>query len=163
MCEVEGMQEKFMKEAIKEAKKAQSKDEVPIGCVIVKDGKIIARGHNLRETKMNSLLHAEIVAINKACKKLKNFRLEDCELYVTVEPCLMCAGAIVQSRIKKVYFGTPDEKYGAVVSVCNAFDVKSNHKVEFEQGVLSTQCQTIVKDFFKSLREKKKEEKSCCR
>ena len=96
--------EKYMKEALKEAKKALAKDEVPIGAVIVLEDKIIARGHNLRETKMNSLNHAEIIAIDKACKKLNNFRLEDCELYVTLEPCLMCSGAIVQSRIKKVYF-----------------------------------------------------------
>lgn len=153
------MQETFMKEALKEAKKAELKDEVPIGCVIVKDGKIIARGHNMRETKKNSLLHAEIIAINKACKKLNNFRLEDCELYVTVEPCIMCAGAIIQSRIKKVYFATADEKYGAVVSVCSTFDIKANHKVEFEQGMLSAECKEIIQNFFKTLREKKKESK----
>lgn len=150
------MEEKFMKAAINEAIKAKEKDEVPIGAVIVKDNKIIARGHNLRESKQNSLLHAEIVAINKACKKLNNFRLEDCELYVTVEPCLMCAGAIMQSRIKKVYFATTDEKYGAVTSVCNAFDIKSNHKVEFEQGMLCEESKKLVKDFFKKLREDKK-------
>lgn len=148
--------EKYMKEAIKEAKKAEQKGEVPIGAIIVKDDKIVARAHNLRETKMNSLKHAEIIAIDKACKKLGNFRLEDCELYVTVEPCLMCAGAIVQSRIKKVYFGTPDEKYGAVVSVANAFDIKSNHKVQLEQGICKCECQTIIKNFFKKIRDEKK-------
>ena len=148
--------EKYMKEALKEAKKALAKDEVPIGAVIVKDDKIIARGHNLRETKMNSLKHAEVIAIDKACKKINNFRLEDCELYVTLEPCLMCSGAIVQSRIKKVYFGASDEKYGAVSSVANAFEIKSNHKVEFEQGILKEECETIIKDFFKELRNKKK-------
>lgn len=150
------MQEKFMKAALVEAKKAEEKNEVPIGAVIVKDDKIISRGHNLRENKKNSLLHAEIVAIDKACKKTKNFRLEDCEMYVTIEPCLMCAGAIVQSRIKKVYFAAPDEKYGAVVSVCNAFNIKSNHKVEFEQGMLCEESRKLVKDFFADLRKNKK-------
>ena len=148
--------EKYMKEALKEAKKAKAIGEVPIGAVIVKDDKIIARAHNLRETKMNSLKHAEIIAIDKACKKLSNFRLENCDLYVTVEPCLMCAGAIVQARIRKLYFGTTDEKFGAVVSVCRAFDIKSNHKVELEYGVCKAECEKIVKDFFKELREKKK-------
>lgn len=149
-------QERFMKEAIKEAIKARKKDEVPIGAVIVKEGKVISRGHNLRETKQNSLKHAEIIAIDRACKKLNNFRLENCDLYVTVEPCLMCSGAIVQSRIGKVYFGTCDEKYGAVKSVANAFDIKSNHKVEFEQGIYKDECETLVKEFFKELRQRKK-------
>lgn len=148
--------EKYMKEALKEANKAKTIGEVPIGAVIVKDDKIIARAHNLRETKMNSLNHAEIIAIDKACKKTGNFRLENCDLYVTVEPCLMCAGAIVQSRIRKVYFGTRDDKYGAVVSVANAFDIKSNHKVELEQGILKLECEKILKDFFKEIRANKK-------
>lgn len=149
------MGEKFMKLAIEEAKKAKKINEVPIGAVIVKDGQVISKGHNLRETKQNSLNHAEIIAIDKACKKLKNFRLEDCELYVTVEPCLMCAGAIVQSRIKKVVFGTRDPKYGAVVSVSNAFDITSNHKVCFEEGVCKEECQILLKEFFKNLRNNK--------
>ena len=149
-------QEKFMDMAIKEAKKARDKEEVPIGAVIVKAGKVISRGYNLRENKQNSLKHAEIIAIDKACKKLGNFRLENCDLYVTVEPCLMCAGAIVQSRIRKVYFGTRDEKYGAVTSVSNVFDIKSNHKVEFEEGICKEACEKLMKDFFKMLREKKK-------
>ena len=149
--------EKFMEYAIKEAKKAIEKDEVPIGAVIVKNGKIIAKGHNLRENKQNSLCHAEIIAINKACKKLNNFRLEDCDLYVTIEPCIMCAGAIMQSRINKVYFGARDEKYGAVTSVTNTFDVPSNHKVVFEEGIKQEECAKIVKNFFKKLREKKKD------
>lgn len=153
--------ERFMKLAIKEAYKAKAKDEVPIGAVIVKDGVVIARGYNLRESKQNSLKHAEIIAIDKACKKLGNFRLEDCDLYVTVEPCLMCAGAIVQSRIRKVFFGTCDEKYGAVTSVANAFEIKANHKVEFEQGICKEECEKLMKDFFKDLREKKKKI-SCC-
>ena len=149
-------QEKFMSLALKQAKKALVKDEVPIGCVIVKDGKVISTGYNLRETKQNSLLHAEIIAINKACKKLNNFRLENCELYVTIEPCIMCAGAIIQARIKKVYYGAHDIKYGAVQSVTNTFCVPSNHKVEFESGILEDKCSDIVKSFFKELREKKK-------
>ena len=148
--------EKFMKLAIKEAEKAGNKAEVPVGAIVVKNGKVISRGHNLRESNQNSLCHAEVIAINKACKKLTNFRLENCELYVTVEPCLMCAGAIVQSRIKKVYFGARDEKYGAVTSVVNAFDIKSNHKVEFEEGICKEECEKLIKDFFKELREKKK-------
>lgn len=149
-------QEKFMKDAIKEAIKARKKHEVPIGAVIVKEGKIVSRGYNLRESKQNSLKHAEIIAIDKACKKLNNFRLENCDLYVTVEPCLMCSGAIVQSRIRKVYFGACDEKYGAVTSVADAFDIKSNHKVEFEQGICKEECETLIKEFFKELRKKKK-------
>lgn len=148
--------DKYMKQAIKEAKKAEKIGEVPIGAVIVKEDKIIARAHNMRETKMNSLKHAEIIAIDKACKKIGNFRLENCDLYVTVEPCLMCAGAIIQSRIRKVYFGTKDEKYGAVVSVARAFDIKSNHKVEVEYGICECECKSIMKDFFKELRSKKK-------
>lgn len=148
--------EKYMKLAIKEATKARSKEEVPIGAIIVKNGEVISRGYNLRESKQNSLKHAEIVAIDKACKRLANFRLEDCELYVTVEPCLMCAGAIVQSRIKKVYFGTRDEKYGAVTSVTKAFEIKSNHKVEFEEGICKEECEKLMKDFFKEIRERNK-------
>jgi len=150
--------EKFMSLALKQAKKALAKDEVPIGCVIVKSGKVISSGYNLRETKQNSLLHAEIIAINKACKKTNNFRLEECELYVTVEPCIMCAGAIIQSRIKKVYYGADDPKYGAVQSVANTFAIPSNHKVEFEAGILKDKCSDIVKQFFRELREKKKKQ-----
>ena len=144
--------EKFMALAIKEAKKALAKDEVPIGAIIVKNGQVISKGYNLRESRQNSLNHAEIIAIDKACKKLKNFRLEDCELYVTVEPCLMCAGAIIQSRIKKVYFGARDEKYGAVVSATNAFNIKANHIVQFEEGICQKECEAIVRYCLKELR-----------
>lgn len=148
------MQEKFMKEALKEAKKAYDKLEVPVGTVIVKDGKIIARGHNLKETKFDTTNHAEIIAIQKASKKLKSWRLLDCEMYVTLEPCSMCAGAIINSRIKKVYIGANDEKTGAVGSVLNLFeDYKFNHKVEFEKGILKEDCENILKDFFKNLRK----------
>ena len=118
----------FMKEALKEAKKAYKKLEVPVGCVIVKDGKIIARAHNLKETKYDTTKHAEILAIQKASKKLESWRLIDCDMYVTLEPCPMCAGAIIQSRIKNLYYGACDEKTGAVGSVLNLMeDFKFNH------------------------------------
>ena len=148
------MQEKFMKEALKEAKKAYDKLEVPVGAVIVKDGKIISRAHNLKETKCDTTNHAEILAIQKASKKLKSWRLLDCEMYITLEPCSMCAGAIINSRIKKVYIGASDEKTGAVGSVLNLFeDYKFNHNVEFEKGILRQECEDILKDFFKKLRK----------
>ncbi len=154
------MEEKFMKEALKEAKKAYAKLEVPVGCVIVKDGKIIARAHNLKETKNDTTKHAEILAIQKASKKLDSWRLIDCDLYVTLEPCSMCAGAIINSRIKKVYFGASDEKTGAVGSVFNLFhDYTFNHKVDFEGGVLEEKCEKLLKDFFVELRKIKKIEK----
>ena len=146
-------QEKFMQEALKEAKKAYKKKEVPIGAVIVKDNKIIARAHNLRETKKNSLEHAEISAINKACKKLKNFRLEECEIYVTIEPCMMCAGAIIQSRIKKVFYGAINAKFGAVESIVNLLDLKTNHKVEYYGGICKEQAEELMKNFFKEIRK----------
>ena len=151
--------ERFMKAAIKEAQKAYTLEECPIGCVIVSDGKIIARGHNLKETKANALLHAEIVAINKASKKLKNWHLDDCEMYVTLEPCTMCAGAMVQSRIKKVYFGAFEPKSGAVCSCNNIFDVSNghNHLVESEGGILEEECSSIMKSFFKERRLKHKQ------
>ena len=151
------MKEKFMQEALKEAKKAYEKLEVPIGCVIVKDGKIIARGHNEKETKFDTTKHAEIVAIQKASKKLKSWRLLDCEMYVTLEPCSMCAGAIINSRIKKIYIGTCDEKTGAVGSVLNLLeDYTFNHKVEVEKGICKEECETILKNFFRELRKMKK-------
>ena len=148
------MEEKFMKEALKEAKKAYEKLEVPVGCVIVKDGKIIARAHNLKETKADTTKHAEILAIQKASKKLNSWRLLDCEMYVTLEPCSMCAGAIINSRIKKIYIGTLDEKTGACGSVLNLFeDYKFNHKVEVQKDVMKIECETILKKFFKELRK----------
>ena len=153
------MQEKeiFMKEALKEAKKAYDKLEIPVGAIIVKDGKIIARAHNQKETKCDTTNHAEILAIQKASKKLNSWRLIDCEMYVTLEPCSMCAGAIINSRIKKVYIGTMDEKTGAVGSVFNLFnDYKFNHKVDFEAGILKDECEDILKRFFKELRTIKK-------
>lgn len=153
------MKTKFMKEALKEANKARLKDEVPVGCVVVKDGLIIARGHNLKEKKNDATLHAEIVTLKKAYKKLGGWRLEECEMYVTLEPCMMCTGAIVHSRIKKVYFGAKDPKAGTVVSIASLFDnEKLNHKVEYEFGILEEECSTILKEYFKGKRNKKNTE-----
>ena len=152
----ENIKEYYMKQALKEAEKAYKKLEVPVGAVIVKDGKIIARGHNQKETKTDTTKHAEIIAIQKASKKLKAWRLLDCEMYVTLEPCAMCAGAIINSRIKKVYIGTKDNKTGAVGSVLNLFeDFTFNHKVEVEKGILQEECKNMLKQFFKELRKSK--------
>lgn len=149
--------EKFMKEALKEAKKAYDKLEVPVGAVIVKDNKIIARAYNQKETKYDTTKHAEILAIQKASKKLKSWRLNDCDLYVTLEPCTMCAGAIINARIRKVYFGTVDEKTGAVGSKLNLFkDYTFNHKVNYENNILNDKCRNILSDFFTELRKNKK-------
>ncbi len=143
----------FMKEALKEAKKAEQILEVPVGAVIVKDNKIIARAYNQKETKCDTTKHAEILAIQKASKKLKAWRLTDCEMYVTLEPCSMCAGAIIQSRIKKVYIGAMDEKTGSCGSVYNLFeDYKFNHHVEAEYGICKEECEEIIKEFFKKIR-----------
>ena len=151
------LKEKFMQEAIKEAKKAYKRLEVPVGAVIVKDGEIIARAHNLKETKFDTTKHAEILAIQKASKKLKSWRLIDCEMYITLEPCTMCAGAIINSRIKKIYIGTMDEKTGAAGSKLNLFkDYTFNHNVEVETGVMQEECQKILKNFFSELRKLKK-------
>jgi len=149
--------EKFMKEALKEAKKAYNKLEVPVGAVIVKDGKIIARAYNQKECKNDTTNHAEILAIKKASKKLNSWRLIDCDMFVTLEPCSMCAGALIQSRIRKVYIGAPDLKTGACGSVLNLLeDYTFNHKVEVENGILKNECESILKSFFKELRQSKK-------
>ena len=146
---------RFMKEAIKEAKKAELIDEVPIGCVIVKDDKIVARGHNVRETKKTPLGHAEIVAINKASKKLNKWRLDDCDIYITVEPCIMCSGAIIQSRIKHIYYGAKDLKGGAIESSINVLEAKNiNHHPEVTSGILEEECSNIISSYFKRKREK---------
>lgn len=151
------MKEKFMKEALKQAQKAYDKLEVPVGAVIVKDGKIIARAYNQKEEKNDTTNHAEILAIKKASKKLGSWRLTDCDMYVTLEPCSMCAGALIQSRIRKVYIGAFDEKTGACGSVLNLLeDYKFNHKVEVEKGVLQEECENVLKEFFKELRKIKK-------
>lgn len=142
-----------MKLALKEAKKAYEKGEVPVGAVIVKDGKVIAKAYNLKEIKNDTTNHAEILAIKKASKKLNSWRLIDCEMYVTLEPCSMCAGALIQSRIKKVYIGAMDYKTGACGSVLNLLENYSfNHKVEVETGVMKEECTNIMKSFFKELR-----------
>lgn len=151
------MEEKFMREALKEAKKAYKKEEVPVGAVIVKDGNIIARAHNIKEGKKLATCHAEILAIQKASKKLNAWRLEGCQMYVTLEPCCMCAGAMIQARIQKVYIGTMDNKTGACGSVFNLLeDYTFNHKVEYQTGILKEECEKILQDFFKELRKKKK-------
>lgn len=143
------MDEFFMNEALKEAEKALQANEVPVGCVIVKDGEIISRGHNTLENLKNPLAHAEINAINQAAQELAARRLSDCVLYVTLEPCPMCAGAILQSKIKKVVFGAYDEKSGAVGSKFNLFyDHKFNHNVLFTGGVAEKECIAILQDFF---------------
>ena len=148
--------EKYMKEAIKEAKKAYIEGEIPVGAVIVKNNKIIARAYNQKEGKLDTTKHAEILAIQKASKKLKAWRLTDCEMYVTLEPCSMCAGALIQARLKKVYIGTMDEKTGACGSVLNLLeDYKFNHKVEIENGILQEECEGLLKQFFKELRSTK--------
>lgn len=150
--------ERYMKAAICEAKKAYALGEVPIGCVIVYGGKIIGRGYNRRIVDKNVLSHAEIIAIKKACKKMGDWRLEDCTLYVTLEPCPMCAGAIVQARIPKVMIGSMNPKAGCAGSVMNLFDEKGfNHQVEMETGLLGEECSQMLKEFFRELRKKGKE------
>ncbi len=150
-------EEKYMNEALKEAKKAYLKDEIPVGAVIVKNNKIIARAHNIKESKKNAIAHAEILAIQKACKKIESWRLLDCEMYVTLEPCSMCAGAMINARIKKLYIGTNDEKTGACGSKLNLLeDYKFNHKIEVEKYILKDKCEKILKEFFKEIRKRKK-------
>lgn len=151
-------QEYYMSLALKEAKKAFDKNETPIGAVIVYNDKIIARAHNLRETKQNSLAHAETLAIQKACKKLGSWRLEDCDLYVTLEPCVMCSGAIIQTRIKNVFYGAKNKRFGCHQSAMNLFDIEFNHKVNVVSGILEEDCSKIITDFFKQLRMNEKKE-----
>jgi tRNA(adenine34) deaminase len=147
--------EEFMKEALLLAEASAAEGEVPVGAVVVCDGKIVGTGRNRRETQKNALCHAEIEAINNACKNLGGWRLFKCDLYVTLEPCPMCAGAIINSRIKNVYFGASDYKNGACGSVVNLFDLSFNHKPSLERGILEEQCSEILTVFFKNLREKK--------
>lgn len=149
--------EKFMREAIRQAKKAYAKEETPIGCVIVQDGTIIARGYNRRNTDKIALAHAELSAIRKAGKKCGDWRLEDCVMYVTLEPCQMCAGAIVQSRMKKVVIGAMNPKAGCAGSVLNLLQMQAfNHQVEIERGVLQEECSALLSAFFQELQEKKR-------
>lgn len=149
--------EKYMRQAVKLAKKAWKIEEVPIGCVIVHEGKVIGRGYNRRTTDKNPLAHAELIAIKKASKKIGDWRLEDCTLYVTLEPCQMCSGAIVQARIKRVVVGCMNPKAGCAGSILNLLQVERfNHQVELETGVLEEECSQMMKGFFKELREKRK-------
>lgn len=151
--------EKYMKEAIKQAKKAYALGEVPIGCVIVYEDKIIGRGYNRRTIDKNTIAHAEMMAIKKASKKMDDWRLEDCTMYVTLEPCQMCSGAIVQSRMKKVVVGCMNPKAGCAGSILNLLQMEEfNHQVELEIGVLEEECSALMKNFFKELREKRKAE-----
>ena len=150
-------EEKYMKEALKQAKKAQALDEVPIGCVIVCQDQIIARGYNRRNTDKSTLSHAELIAIRKASKKLGDWRLEECTLYVTLEPCQMCAGAIVQARIPKVVMGCMNGKAGCGGSILNLLQMDQfNHQAEVVRGVLEEECSVMLSDFFREMRRKKK-------
>lgn len=152
--------EKYMKEALKQAKKAYALGEVPIGCIIVQDNTIIGRGYNRRNTDKNTLAHAEITAINKASKKIGDWRLEECSLYVTLEPCQMCAGAIVQARIPNVIMGSMNPKAGCGGSILNILEMPQfNHQVNVTRGVLETECSAMLTNFFRELRIRNKEEK----
>lgn len=149
--------EDFMKIALKEAQKAFDIEEVPIGAIIVRNGEIISKAYNLKEIKNDTTQHAELLAIQKASKKLGAWRLEECEMYTTLEPCPMCAGAMINSRIKKVYIGAKDPKAGAAGSILNLLeDFNFNHKVDIEYGIMEEECSKILKRFFKKLRETKK-------
>lgn len=145
----------FMKYALELAKQSADEGEVPVGAIVVCDGKIVGEGRNRREVVKNALHHAEIEAIDNACKNLGGWRLWKCDLYVTLEPCPMCAGAIINSRIKNVYFGAKDEKNGAVVSAAQLFDMNFTHKSLYEGGIMGDECAKILSDFFKDLRKKK--------
>ncbi len=150
--------EKYMREAIRQAKKAYAKNETPIGCVIVRDGLVIARGYNKRNEKKNTLAHAEIIAIHKASRVVGDWRLEDCTMYVTLEPCPMCAGAIVQARIPRVVIGSMNAKAGCAGSVVNLLQMEGlNHKVEVQTGVLREECSQMMSGFFRELRLRKKD------
>ena len=158
--EVDKLDEKYMKAALKQARKAIDLGEVPIGCVIVYEDKIIGRGYNRRNTDKSVLCHAEITAIKKACKKIGDWRLEECTLYVTLEPCQMCAGAIVQSRIPRVVMGAMNPKAGCAGSILNILEnPEFNHQVEVKRGVMQESCSDILKEFFTDLRKRNKAEK----
>jgi len=153
------MDEKYMKEALRLAKKAAALGEVPVGAVIVHNGKVIARGYNRREMDQNGLAHAELTAMLRACKKLDSWRLEDCTLYVTLEPCPMCAGAIINTRIPRVVIGAKDPKGGAMGGVTDLLEHPWNHHPQVEFGLLEEDCSSLLKDFFKELRARKKAQK----
>ena len=150
-------QEKFMREAVAEAQQAAVLNEVPIGAVVVKDGQVIGRGHNMREHFQDVTYHAEMLAIMEACERLHSWRLEDCDLYVTLEPCIMCSGAIINARIANVYYGAPDPKAGAVDSLYHLLtDTRLNHQVNVTSGVLQEKCSQMLKNFFRAIRQRKK-------
>lgn len=160
MAVIKSVEEKYMKEALKQAKKAYALGEVPIGCVIVHEGKIIGRGYNRRNTDKNTLAHAEITAINKASKVIRDWRLEECTLYVTLEPCQMCAGAIVQARIPEVVMGCMNPKAGCAGSILNILEMPQfNHQVKVTRGILEAECSQMLKTFFEELRIRNKQEK----
>lgn len=160
MAAIKNIHEKYMKEALKQAKKAYALGEVPIGCVIVHEGKIIGRGYNRRNTDKNTLSHAEITAIRKASKIIGDWRLEDCTLYVTLEPCQMCAGAIIQARITEVVMGSMNPKAGCGGSILNILEMPQfNHQAIVTRGVLGQECSDLLKLFFTELRERNKKEK----
>ncbi len=142
-----------MREALEEARKAAELGEVPIGAVVVRDGEVVGRGHNLRETGKNALYHAEAMAIDDACKNLGGWRLWECDLYVTLEPCPMCAGAIINSRVRNVYYGARDKKAGSVESVTKLFELPYNHRPKAKGGVLEEACGAALTEFFASLRK----------
>lgn len=146
--------ELFMLEALEEAKKAFDKAEIPVGCVIVKDGEIIARSHNQKESNQNVLHHAEIIAINQACQNLNSWRLDDCDIYVTLEPCLMCIGAIASARFKRLVYGPRDAKYESLDAILKEYLKNFNHQVEVIPGVLENKSDELLKSFFKNLRKK---------
>ena len=161
MAVIKSVEEKYMKEALKQAKKAYALGEVPIGCVIVHEGKIIGRGYNRRNTDKNTLAHAEITAINKASKVIGDWRLEECTLYVTLEPCQMCAGAIVQARIPEVVMGCMNPKAGCAGSILNILEMPQfNHQVKVTRGILEPECSQMLKTFFEELRIRNKQEKA---
>ena len=161
MAAIKSIEEKYMKEALKQARKAYALGEVPIGCVIVHDGKIIGRGYNRRNTDKNTLAHAEITAINKASKVIGDWRLEECTLYVTLEPCQMCAGAIVQARIPEVVMGCMNPKAGCAGSILNILEMPQfNHQVKVTRGILGEECSQMLKTFFDELRIRNKQEKA---
>ena len=160
MAMIKSVEEKYMKEALKQAKKAYALGEVPIGCVIVHEGRIIGRGYNRRNTDKNTLAHAEITAINKASKVIGDWRLEECTLYVTLEPCQMCAGAIVQARIPEVVMGCMNPKAGCAGSILNILEMPQfNHQVKVTRGILEAECSQMLKTFFEELRIRNKQEK----
>lgn len=145
----------FMEEALKEAEVAYQKGEVPVGCVIVKDGEIIARGHNERETSNHVFMHAEMIAMDEACQKLSSWRLDECTIYVTLEPCAMCAGTMIQSRVKRLVYASKEPKSGVHQSIINLFDLPFNHHIDVEYGLMDESSSRLLKKFFKDLRSQK--------